>query len=32
MRKLVNYFAAVLSTLGALLLFAVAGGASVKGW
>jgi hypothetical protein len=32
MRKLVKSIAAVLSTLSALLLFAVAGGASVKGW
>jgi hypothetical protein len=32
MRKIATYLAAVLPTLAALLLFAVAGGASVKGW
>jgi hypothetical protein len=32
MVKVFRFLAAVLSTLSSLLLFAIAGGASVKGW
>lgn len=32
MRRVIKYLAAVLPALTALLLFAIAGGASVKGW